>query len=83
MKVHLMKAQTNEEIIEAERIKQILVYARKQAGLTQAKAAEKIGISKIQYHRYENDFKKCNSYMQERICEALYLPKPKIFEKGL
>ncbi len=83
MKVYVLTATTNEEIAEAERIKQILVYARKQAGLTQIDAAAKIGISKMQYFRIEQDFKRANSYMQEKICDALCLPKPKIFEKGL
>lgn len=83
MKVEYLKANTDEEKAEAERIREILVYARKQAGYTQKDMGKMLNTSLSAYHHIEHDFKRSNSYMQEKICDILYLPKPKIFEKGL
>lgn len=77
------KASTDEEKAEALRIKCILVHIRREMGLSQEDVAQMIGVNKLSYNRIENDFKRSNSYMQEKICDILYLPKPKIFEKGL
>ena len=52
-------------------------------GFSQEDVAQMIGVNKLSYNRIENDFKRFNGYIQDKVCEALYLPKPKIFEKGL
>lgn len=83
MKIAYLTANTEEEKAEAERIREILVYAREQAGYTQKDMGKLLNTSQAAYHHIEHDFKRSNSYMQEKICEILYLPKPKIFEKGL
>lgn len=77
------KASTDEEKAEALRIKGILVHIRREMGLSQEDVAQMIGVNKLSYNRIENDFKRFNGYIQDKVCEALYLPKPRIFEKGL
>lgn len=77
------RANTDEEKAEAKRIKSILVHIRREMGLSQEDVAKLIGVNKLSYNRIENDFKRFNGYIQDKVCEALYLPKPKIFEKGL
>ena len=83
MNIARMKAETEADKAEAERIREILVYAREQAGLRQEDMGNLLGTSQAAYCAMEHDFKRLNSYMQEKICDILYLPKPKIFEKGL
>ena len=79
----LLRAETPEDMREAERIKSILIYARRLMGYNQERAAEKLGVNKMTYQRAENDFKSVNTYLQDKICDAFNLSKPKIFEKGL
>lgn len=43
--------------------------------------AEKLGICSTYYNKIENDFKSANTYMQDKICEMLDLPKIAIFEE--
>lgn len=83
MKVEYLRARTDEEKAEAKHIKSILVHIRREMGLSQEDVAKLIGVNKLSYNRIENDFKRFNGYIQDKVCEALYLPKPKIFEKGL
>jgi DNA-binding XRE family transcriptional regulator len=77
----LLRAETPEDKKEAERIKSILIYARRLMGYNQERAAQKIGINKMTYLRAENDFKSVNSYLQDRICDAFNLPKTRIFKE--
>ena len=76
-----LRAQTPEQRAEAQRIRQILIYAREQLGLTQQDVANHFGWTQSRYWRIEHDFKYVNSYVQEMICEYLYLPKPVIFKE--
>lgn len=76
-----LRAQTPEQRAEAQRIRQILIYAREQLGLTQQDVANHFGWTQSRYWRIEHDFKYANSYVQEMICEYLYLPKPVIFKE--
>lgn len=78
-----LRAETPEQIKEAQRIRGIISFARKCKELDQRRMAEKLGICSTYYNKIENDFKSANTYMQDKICEMLDLPKPKIFEKGL
>ena len=76
-----LRAETPEQRAEAQRIKNILIYARRILGYNQERAAEKLGVNKMTYQRAENDFKSVNTYLQDKICDALYLPKPVIFKE--
>lgn len=76
-----LRAETPEQRAEAQRIRQILIYAREQLGLTQQDVANHFGWTQSRYWRIEHDFKYANSYVQEMICEYLYLPKPVIFKE--
>jgi transcriptional regulator with XRE-family HTH domain len=76
-----LRAETPTEKAEAERIRQILIYAREQLGLTQQDVANHFGWTQSRYWRIEHDFKYVNSYVQEMICDYLYLPKPVIFKE--
>lgn len=77
----LLRAQTPEQRTEAQRIKGILIYARRLMGYNQERAAEKLGINKMTYLRAENDFKSVNTYLQDKICDAFNLPKPTILKE--
>lgn len=75
-KAHMAKIRTSEEI--GFRLKQL----REQAGISQEKLAELVGVSKYQLQKYEYGKDMMNSEKLQLIAEALSVPVQEFFITG-